>query len=78
MVNYETLLKKLDSVGLREPINNILKSYQKNSKQRVIIAEKYSPDCVIEVGVPQGSAVLGPIQFMCCINYLLKLSKTDI
>ena len=61
------LLKKLEALGIRNPLLQWVESYLQNRKQRVVIDGQSSEWKKMSSGVPQGS-VLGPILFLICIN----------
>ena len=59
---HKGLLRRLESLGVRDPLLKWIKSYLSKRKQRVIIDGQSSDWMQIEAGVPQGS-VLGPLLF---------------
>ena len=66
-ISHDILLKKLEYMGFRGPILNILKSYLSNRKQFVSIGGSTSETLETTIGVPQGST-LGPLLFIIYIN----------
>ena len=60
---HEGLLFKLKQNGISGPLLNLLTSYLKDRKQRVVLNGQESNWEVIKLGVPQGS-VLGPLLFL--------------
>lgn len=66
-VDHHILLKKINNVGLRGKILNLLRSYLSNRKQQVILKNYTSTSQTVLTGVPQGS-VLGPMLFSLYIN----------
>ena len=66
-ISHDILLKKLDHMGFRGPINQWIKSYLTNRRQFVNIGDKSSDILDSKMGVPQGST-LGPLLFSLYIN----------
>ena len=57
------LLKKLEALGVRDPLFSWIESYLYNRKQRVVVEGQSSEWANINASVPQGS-VLGPLLFL--------------
>ena len=64
---HDILLKKLENMGFRGPIQQWIKSYLTNRKQFVNICDASSEILDTKMGVPQGST-LGPLLFILYIN----------
>ena len=62
-VDHQILLTKMEKIGIRGKVLELLCSYLSNRKQFVQIQEQKSTTEPISYGVPQGS-ILGPIFFL--------------
>ena len=73
-VNYEILLTKLESYGIRGMPLTWLTSYLTNRNQYVQIMDCKSKLEQVKCGVPQGS-ILGPLLFILYVNDMCKVSR---
>ena len=63
-INHALLLKKLQNkYGITGTVLNWIQSYLSGRKFKVVINKSSSSDCLLEIGVPQGS-ILGPLLFI--------------
>jgi hypothetical protein len=73
LVDKITLMKMIESAGLREETYGIIESYLTNRTQRVKNNDKLSKELCIETGVVQGS-ILGSLLFNIFINGISKIN----
>ena len=66
-VDYEILLQKLHSLGVRGNVYALMASYLTERKQFVNVNSENSNLQIVKRGVPQGS-ILGPLLFLVYIN----------
>ncbi|KAL5260602.1 hypothetical protein ACHWQZ_G010676 [Mnemiopsis leidyi] len=63
-INHRLLLNKLQSMyGINDVAISWLSSYLSNRSFRVTVNQKTSGECLLDIGVPQGS-ILGPLLFI--------------
>ena len=76
-VPHYRLLEKLDNLGIKGKLLNVIKDFLSNRTFRVSVAGKFSSVFDILSGIPQGS-VLGPILFIIYVNDLPEHIKSHI
>ena len=72
-IEHRILKVKLDNLGIRGKMNDLICNYLENRSQRVSYNNTYSEPQSIKYGVPQGS-ILGPLLFSIYINDIINAS----
>ena len=76
-VPHDRLLQKLEAYGIRGNLHKWLSSFLKDRQMNVVVEGEHSDSAYVESGVPQGT-VLGPLMFLCHINYLPDCVKSQV
>jgi hypothetical protein len=72
-VPHERLMLKLNNIGIRPPLLNLIGDYLKDRTQRVRVGSELSNEIRISSGVLQGTS-LGPLLFLIYISELPKIA----
>ena len=76
-IRGDILIKKLEKMGLRGKIGNILDSYMKDRSNVVLVNETESNMRKMTYGVPQGS-ILGPLLFILYTNCIVNATQATL
>ena len=76
-VPHSRLLQKIDAYGVRGPLHKWMTSFLCTRNMTVVIDGESSRKAQVTSGVPQGT-VLGPILFLCHINDLPEVVKSEV
>ena len=76
-INHDLLLAKLRAYGFSKSALNLLYSYLKHGKQKLVINNKISSSELVIAGVPQGS-IDAPLLFNLVINDLIVFLYTTV
>ena len=75
-LDRKRILEALQSIGIPNKTDDIVRSYLDNRMQRVKVGTKKSPELPVTSGVPQGS-ILGPLFFLVFVKSLPKVVTTS-
>lgn len=76
-VDLAILLSSAEDAGFSGIALKLLRSYIRNRKQSVVVGGKASQSRLVEIGVPQRTA-LGPVLFSIYINDFLSIDSQGI